>query len=412
MAEHWYEPIKFTFNKEIDFGTLQEGFFFSSRHGVYEDLETEYDAINYVLIIYNPGGWFNGDTLDIEITTGVKDIYGNPFDGNGNDDPDSTGDNILYTVSIGLLGDYDESDLIDFDDLITFQQLWFSDTLQTIDEIGPTEGTPPYLRIIPDSKFDFEDLMVFVQMWNWSAGFNYGGNLLAKSTKTSNEDLSLYISYSSKENENFNFNVHLNVSDFINVGALELTVQYDTTDIIFNKAVSYVDESWIMLNNVNSEEGKLVINLVDLNQDARVIAGKPFTLSFAGKKDTETDILWQADVRNRSGLIKYQTSEKFTFNTTAPIPQTYTLHQNYPNPFNPSTTIRYDLPEAAQVHLVIYNILGQEVVSLVNKQESAGFHSIIWNSKNQYGKTVSPGIYFYLLKTDRYIATKKLVLLK
>ncbi|MCH7763587.1 MAG: DUF1573 domain-containing protein, partial [Candidatus Marinimicrobia bacterium] len=412
LAEHWYEPIRFTFNKEIDFGTLQEGLYFSSRHGVYEDLEMDYNVFNNVLIINNPSGWFTGDTLDIEITTGVKDIFGNPFDGNGNDDPDSTGDDILYTVSIGLLGDYDESDLIDFDDLITFQQLWFSDTLETSDEIGPAEGTPPYLQIVPDNKFDFEDLMIFVQMWNWSAGFDYGGNLLAKTIKTSNEDLSLDISYPSIDNENYKFNVHLNVSDFMNVGALELTIQYDTTDIIFNKTVLHLDESWIMLSNVNTEEGKLVINMADLNKDIRIVSGKPFTLNFTGKKDTETSLVWQADIRIRSGLIKYQSSEKFTFNTTAQIPKTYALHQNYPNPFNPSTTIRYDLPEDGYVHLIIYNILGQEVVSLVNKQESAGFHSIIWNSKNRYGKMVSPGIYFYLLKTDHFTSAKKLVLLK
>ena len=79
---------------------------------------------------------------------------------------------------------------------------------------------------------------------------------------------------------------------------------------------------------------------------------------------------------------------------------------------NPTTTIRYDLPEDAQVYLVIYNILGQEVTTLISEKQPAGFHRIIWDSKNQFGKPVSPGIYFYLLKTNHFSDSKKLVFLK
>ena len=88
------------------------------------------------------------------------------------------------------------------------------------------------------------------------------------------------------------------------------------------------------------------------------------------------------------------------------------LHQNYPNPFNPITTIIYSLKKNARVTLIIYNIKGQKVKQLVSDQLLAGKHSVIWNGKDDYGKSVSSGIYFYKLKTGTYEKTKRMVLLK
>jgi len=79
------------------------------------------------------------------------------------------------------------------------------------------------------------------------------------------------------------------------------------------------------------------------------------------------------------------------------IPVAYELAQNYPNPFNPTTTIQYGLPAAANVTLKIYNILGQEIVTLVNEQKSPGTYQAIWNSHNSAGAPVASGVYFYSL---------------
>lgn len=74
-----------------------------------------------------------------------------------------------------------------------------------------------------------------------------------------------------------------------------------------------------------------------------------------------------------------------------PSPSRYNLTQNYPNPFNPSTTIKYDIAKTGKVSLRIYNTLGQEVRTLVNKHQAAGYHSVVWDGKNNEGKTVSSG---------------------
>jgi len=97
---------------------------------------------------------------------------------------------------------------------------------------------------------------------------------------------------------------------------------------------------------------------------------------------------------------------------SADIPATFSLSQNYPNPFNPVTEIRYGLPEFAEVNLAIYNILGQRVITLVNGRQKAGYYTVFWNGKDEKGKVVTTGIYFYRIEADKFSETKKLILLK
>ena len=96
----------------------------------------------------------------------------------------------------------------------------------------------------------------------------------------------------------------------------------------------------------------------------------------------------------------------------APIPDEFTLHQNYPNPFNPVTQIRYDLPEKSNVTLLIYDILGREVATLLNGELEPGYHSVMWNGQNKMGQAVGAGMYFYSIQADAFRQTKKMVLLK
>jgi photosystem II stability/assembly factor-like uncharacterized protein len=99
------------------------------------------------------------------------------------------------------------------------------------------------------------------------------------------------------------------------------------------------------------------------------------------------------------------------------IPVSFALKQNYPNPFNPTTTIEFSLPVAADVQLTIFNILGQQVATLINEQRNAGNHSVVWNSNDSNGMKLSSGIYLYKLKArgvdgSEFQEIKKMVLLK
>jgi hypothetical protein len=90
-----------------------------------------------------------------------------------------------------------------------------------------------------------------------------------------------------------------------------------------------------------------------------------------------------------------------------PIPTEFALQQNYPNPFNPSTTIHYSTPRTSFVTLTVYNTLGQQVSQLVNEQQQAGYHDVVFR-----GDRLASGVYFYRIKAGDFIATRKLLYLK
>jgi hypothetical protein len=94
-------------------------------------------------------------------------------------------------------------------------------------------------------------------------------------------------------------------------------------------------------------------------------------------------------------------------------PTSYALQQNYPNPFNPSTTITYQLPsDQSRVQIVIFNLLGQTVRTLVDEQKNAGVYKAVWDGKNDGGIPVGSGIYLYRMTSERFVQSKKLLLLK
>jgi len=101
------------------------------------------------------------------------------------------------------------------------------------------------------------------------------------------------------------------------------------------------------------------------------------------------------------------------------IPETYSLANNYPNPFNPSTFIGFGLPKTGTVELVIYNILGEQVTTLIAGQQNAGYYELAWNALDDGGRVVSAGIYIYQLRVRapdsgivRFVETRKMVVLK
>lgn len=110
----------------------------------------------------------------------------------------------------------------------------------------------------------------------------------------------------------------------------------------------------------------------------------------------------------------YTFSKEIEVNFTSP--SDFTLHQNYPNPFNPNTKISYHLAAAGKVTLKIYDVLGNEIATLVNEYQNAGNYEIEFNisesNKNRFTLKLKSGIYFYQLQVGNYLNTKKMVLLK
>ena len=96
----------------------------------------------------------------------------------------------------------------------------------------------------------------------------------------------------------------------------------------------------------------------------------------------------------------------------ASVAAEYQLAQNYPNPFNPSTTVKYHLPQETRVELTVYHLSGAKVRILVNSIESAGFHEVIWNGRDDGDRLVPSGIYWVKMKAERFNKFIKITLLK
>ncbi len=101
-----------------------------------------------------------------------------------------------------------------------------------------------------------------------------------------------------------------------------------------------------------------------------------------------------------------------TVEVTLAVPRTFALHQNYPNPFNPVTTVKFELPKPSHVAITIYNILGQEVKTLVHDDFEAGFHTMQWDGTNNAGLKVASGIYIYRMKAGSFVKSMKMMFLK
>jgi photosystem II stability/assembly factor-like uncharacterized protein len=120
---------------------------------------------------------------------------------------------------------------------------------------------------------------------------------------------------------------------------------------------------------------------------------------FAGTSGGDSNGVWRRPFSEIITSVEH--------NTLKGLPSIYSLKQNYPNPFNPSTTISYSVPQSSQVQIIVYDMLGNEIETLVNGEKLAGTYEVTW-----YVETLPSGVYFYQLKTGSFTETKKMILLR
>ncbi len=134
---------------------------------------------------------------------------------------------------------------------------------------------------------------------------------------------------------------------------------------------------------------------------------KPKTSSSLMKKVSLTN----AFRTTKAKRIGIKTSKKSVCKDE-PIPKVFSCEQNYPNPFTQNTTIKYGLPKDVEVHLDIYNLIGQKVKTLVDGKQSAGYKAVSWNGETSAGTQAPQGIYLYTFKAGDYIKHRKMILLR
>ncbi|MBT3501169.1 MAG: T9SS type A sorting domain-containing protein [Candidatus Marinimicrobia bacterium] len=171
----------------------------------------------------------------------------------------------------------------------------------------------------------------------------------------------------------------------------------------------------VMLSYTEIEPGKLKVlaaNLEGGQIEAIQSTFMTIPVQFTGDERDVANV--SIDGINLAGgngsLIKFVT--RTNSSEVKVIPGEFALHQNFPNPFNPSTEIQFDLPEAGNVYLAIYNLMGQKIRTLSSNEMTPGYHAIVWDGTNDMGSQVATGMYFYSIQTSEFHATKKMLFLK
>ena len=158
-------------------------------------------------------------------------------------------------------------------------------------------------------------------------------------------------------------------------------------------------------------------------EDAAVIdvmnSTTELTIDYNIVRDAGDHMLWvlatESDefvLEGMGSIILPGSVTSMTLNKVAEVPETFGLSQNFPNPFNPVTNISFQVPEASDITVSVYNMMGQKVADLVQGHVEAGYHQVVWDSRNLQGESVSSGVYLYTITSGDFHAMKKMILMK
>ncbi|MCK4223592.1 MAG: T9SS type A sorting domain-containing protein [candidate division Zixibacteria bacterium] len=208
------------------------------------------------------------------------------------------------------------------------------------------------------------------------------------------------------------------------VAGVQLEIEFNPDEVtLLDPALTPLTKGLQLFSGI--KDGTQKIGIVDLSGKNFLPAGEGNLVNLRAKGEDLTSIkIKKAILVDGDAMpLVIELSHELNRNlakTSSPLkrgfqestPQHFSLSQNYPNPFNPQTSIRYALPQDAQVKLVIYNILGEKVKTLVDEHQFAGYQVIWWDGKDERGDKVASGVYFYRLEAEKFSEVKKMLLVK
>ena len=272
-------------------------------------------------------------------------------------------------------------------------------------------GFDPAFDLAPSAQIDFDDFFVFADNFGRSAA---GAGKRVPMLAGLNADARMYLdARTGMPSVGEEFVLDVRVADFVAVKGYGLQVQYDASQLEFVRALTDqpLGGSELATPQVLSDEGGVLALVAhgDVVSDGEVA----LSLVFRARTEIEDTVIEITDSQTYDS--------EFGFNRLAlpaPVqlqtrPEAFALANNYPNPFNPATTIKYALPQAADVELTVYNVVGQPVRTLVAEHQSAGRYVVEWDATNDSGHSLSSGMYFYRLEAGgEFLEVKKMLLLK
>jgi hypothetical protein len=303
-------------------------------------------------------------------------------------------------VVLGLFGADNE---VGFDDFFAFA-----------DNFGVTaadEAFEPAFDLSVDNKIDFSDFFVFAD--NFGRSIEAAGKVVPMMAGLNSDARLTLAAAGDLPRVGQETAVNVDLANFVELKGYGFSVSYDPAVLEFVRVSS---ESSLL----GSEP--LAQPLVVANGDGKVsIAAYGKTtnkgdlgVSMISRTKTEIDNSYIEVTKGELRDGNYGLNQVASLGAVAvqTRPEVYGLNDNYPNPFNPETTIRYQLPDASDVRLEIYNVVGQVVRTLVAERQSAGRYVVQWDATNDSNQPLSSGIYFYRLQAGDFQKIKKMLLLK
>ncbi len=202
----------------------------------------------------------------------------------------------------------------------------------------------------------------------------------------------------------------INLNTNFEIVAARFTFSYDNMHELNEVFLSQTLAGQVMIKKVVAD-GRLYVDIVSLNGFVPAEVGELFSVAFRDvDHETAGLTLDKIEVSDRAGNVFIESAQA----VRVVLPKAFSLSQNSPNPFNPSTTIKYQVPEgqAAKVQIVVFNVRGQKVITLVNELKESGDFTVNWNGSNTSGQRVSSGVYFYRMSAGEFSAVRKMVIVK
>ena len=207
----------------------------------------------------------------------------------------------------------------------------------------------------------------------------------------------------------------LNIEYNSPIRGMEFEINYnsDIVNVLSPSLIKYQENTTVSFQEIKNGMVKVMI----ANLQGGVIEPNNYSfvkipIDFIGLENETSNVL--VDNIHIAGLDGSLINQIIRTNSSEfkVLPKEFALYQNFPNPFNPSTEIRFDLPNESIVTLAVYNLIGQKVKTLNSENLLPGYHSILWDGKDDMGNQVSSGMYFYSIITNNFQSTKKMLFLK
>ncbi|MCC7261317.1 MAG: T9SS type A sorting domain-containing protein [Candidatus Latescibacteria bacterium] len=290
----------------------------------------------------------------------------------------------------------------------------FDDFFVLADRFGLTagdEGFDSAFDLKTDNRIDFDDFFVFAD--NFGRGVE-GSAKVVPALAGLNSDARLDLNAgSSLPRIGEELTVAVDLANFVEVKGYGFSVNYDPTVLEFVRVAT---------DNNLLGSGQLAQPQVANKADGTVAVAAYGQTATQGNLGVSLVFRTKAEIENSYiDVTEGQLADgSYGLNQVASLgqvqvqtrPEIFGLADNYPNPFNPETTLKYQLPEAADVKLEVYNVVGQVVRTLVADHQNAGRYVVQWDATNDNGQPLSSGIYFYHIQAGEFQKTKKMLLLK